>query len=162
MSLETFSYALYDTGISTWLRAVTWIIPTVQSVHIVAIAALIGSALVMDLRLAGVLATDETPGTVVRRHLPWLWGALVVLVITGLTMVIGEPYRELLNPTFWKKMIAVAFAFVLTLLFRYPILHPDFRLEHAKWAMLVKPAAWASLAAWVYVIYCGRWIAYTW
>lgn len=161
MSLETFSDGLYASSISSWLRSVTWLIPSIQSVHIISIAALVGSALVMELRLAGMLATDETPGTVVRRHLPWLWGALAMLVLTGSTMVIAEPQRELLNSMFWYKMTAIAFAFVLTLLFRYPILHPGFRLEHAKWALLVKPAAWASLGAWAFAIYCGRWIAYT-
>ncbi|EIZ79361.1 putative membrane protein [Novosphingobium sp. Rr 2-17] len=161
MSLETFSYGLYDTPISVGIRAISWLIPMVQSIHIIAIAVLVGSALVMDLRLAGVLATDESPRTVVRRHLPWLWSALAVLLLTGLVMVTGEPYRELLNTTFWYKMGTVLFAFVLTLLFRYPILHPEFKLEHARWSLLVKPLAWVSLAAWIFVIYCGRWIAYT-
>jgi hypothetical protein len=57
-------------------------------------------------------------------------------------------------------MVLVLAAFSLTLLFRYPILHPDFRLEHARWAVLVKPMAWISLAIWIAVIFCGRWIAY--
>jgi hypothetical protein len=57
-------------------------------------------------------------------------------------------------------MILVLFAFGLTLLFRYPILHPQFRLEHARWAALAKPMAWVSMVVWIAVIFCGRWIAY--
>jgi hypothetical protein len=155
-----FSEWLYDTPLSTAIRDTSWIIPTVQSIHIIAIAFVVGSALVSDLRLAGVLATDETPRTVVRRYLPWMWGALIVLLITGLVMAIGEPDRVVANVVFWSKMVLVLTAFVLTLLFRRPLLDPAFALEHAAWARLVKPLAWLSLATWVGVIICGRWIAY--
>lgn len=151
---------LYQTAVSTEIRQVAWIIPTVQSIHILAIAVLLGSAIVSDLRLAGVLATDETPRTVVRRHLPWMWGALLVLLATGIVMTVGEPNRVLVNGLFWLKMGLVLFAFVLTLLFRLPILKPEFRLEHARRAKMVKPIAWASLLIWIGVVYCGRWIAY--
>jgi hypothetical protein len=160
MSVEQFAQSLYGTSISTSLREVMWIVPAVQSIHIIAIAAVIGAAIVMDLRLAGVLATDETPHGVVRRHLPWMWSGLGLLLASGLVLGLAEPYRVLTNPIFWTKMALVLTGFFLTLLFRYPILHPDYRIEHARAAALVKPMAWASLAIWVAVIFCGRWIAY--
>ncbi|WP_394659669.1 DUF6644 family protein [uncultured Novosphingobium sp.] len=161
MSLESFGNWLYDTSVSTGLREVTWIIPTAQSVHILAIAIVVGSALISDLRLAGVLATDESPSAVVRRYLPWMWVALIVLLATGTIMVVAEPSRTLTNTLFWAKMALVLLAFALTLFFRKPLLNPAFRLEHAGWAAMVKPAAWISLSVWVAVIFCGRWIAYT-
>jgi hypothetical protein len=160
MTLHELSGALYTTPISTGIRETAWIIPTTQSIHIVAIAVVVGSAVVTDLRLAGVLATDETPQTVVRRYLPWMWAALAVLLTTGVIMAVGEPNRVLANRVFWTKMALVACAFGLTLLFRYPVLHPQFRLEHARWAALAKPLAWVSLLVWIAVIFCGRWIAY--
>ena len=152
---------LYDTQISTTLRDVDWVIPSVQCVHILAIAVLIGSALVTDLRLAGVLATDENPATVVRRYLPWMWRALVVLLLTGTVLIVAEPARTLANTVFWSKMALVLIAFVLTLLFRKPILNPQVRVEHSAWAAAAKPLAWVSLFIWVAIIFCGRWIAYT-
>lgn len=160
MTMAHIASQLYDSSISTGIRSVTWIIPAVQSIHILAIAVVVGSALVSDLRLAGILATDETPRTVVARHIPWMWRALILLLATGLIMTIAEPNRVLGNWVFWTKMALVLSAFVLTMLFRYPILHPEFQLEHAWWAKLVKPLAWASLLIWIVVIFCGRWIAY--
>lgn len=159
-NVHDISSALYTTAISTWIRETAAIIPTVQSIHIITVAVVVGSALVTDLRLAGVLATDETPQTVVRRYLPWMWAAIAVLLATGAILVVGEPNRVLANPVFWTKMVLVLFGFGLTLLFRYPILHPEFRLEHARWAALTKPTAWVSLLVWIAVIFCGRWIAY--
>jgi len=161
MSVAEFAHNLYSTPISTGIREVTWIIPTVQSIHIVAIAVLVSAALVMDLRLAGVLATDQSPQVVVRRHLPWLWSAVGLLLASGLVLGCGEPFRVLMNPVFWAKMALVLAGFTLTLLFRYPILHPDDRVEHVRMAGLIKPMAWVSLVIWMAVIFCGRWIAYT-
>ena len=160
MTLHDFSSALYVTPVSTGIRETAGVIPTTQSLHIVAIAVVVGSALVTELRLAGVLATDESPQTVVRRYLPWLWAGVAVLLATGTILVVGEPNRVLANPLFWTKMGLVVFALVLTGLFRYPILHPQFQLEHARWAALAKPLAWVSLLVWIAVIFCGRWIAY--
>lgn len=161
MSLETFGNWLYGTPVSTMIRETMWVIPTVQCIHIISIAIVIGSALVSDLRLAGVLAIDESPATVVRRYLPWMWSALVVLLMTGIVMVVGEPDRTLTNTLFWIKMALVLFAFTLTLAFRKPLLDEAFSIEHARWRMAIKPAAWTSLAIWAAVIFCGRWIAYT-
>ncbi|MGY2736053.1 DUF6644 family protein [Sphingomonas sp. UYP23] len=160
MSVERFSQSLYGTAISTEIREVSWIIPAVQSIHIIAIAAVVGAAIVMDLRLAGVLATDESPRGVVKRHLPWMWSGLALLLVSGLVLGVGEPNRVLTNSVFWIKMALVLTGFTLTLLFRYPILHPEYRIEHARAAKLVKPLAWASLAIWIAIIFCGRWIAY--
>ncbi|PVX30850.1 DUF6644 family protein [Sphingomonas pokkalii] len=161
MSIESFGNWLYETPLSTTIRDITWIIPAVQSIHLLAIAIVVGSALVSDLRLAGVLATDESPARVVRRYLPWMWAALIVLLLTGIVMLVAEPGRTLGNTVFWTKMGLVLFAFALTLFFRKPLLDPAFGLEHAGWRQAVKPAAWISLIVWVAVIFCGRWIAYT-
>lgn len=161
MSLRGFGDWLYATSLSTSIREVGWLIPAIQSVHILAIAILVGSTLASDLRLAGVFATDETPATVVRRYLPWMWGALLVLLLTGLIMVLAEPGRTINNAVFWTKIALVTTAFALTLLFRKPILDQEFRVEDAAWASAAKPLAWLSLGIWVAVIFCGRWIAYT-
>jgi len=160
MSLANFSAWLYETPVSVTIRDVSWIVPTVQSIHILAIAVIVGSAIVSDLRLAGVLATDETPRAVVQRYLPWMWRALLVLLMTGLVMLVGEPDRVIFNPMFWLKMALVLVAFALTLLFRRPLLHAAANAETRWQSSFVKPAAWLSLTVWVGVIFCGRWIAY--
>jgi hypothetical protein len=160
MSLQDFSKALYATPVSTGIRETAGVIPTTQSLHILAIAVVIGSALVMELRLAGVLATDESPQAVVRRYLGWLWAGVAVLVATGTILVVGEPNRVLSNPLFWTKMGLIVFAAAFTLLFRYPILRPQFPSGQARPAALARPLAWVSLLVWVAVIFCGRWIAY--
>ena len=114
MSVAKFANHLYGTPLSTAIRETSWIIPGVQSIHIIAIAGVVGAAIVMDLRLAGVLATDEAPRAVVKRHLPWMWSSLALLLASGFVLGLGEPYRVLMNPVFWAKMALVLTGFVLS------------------------------------------------
>lgn len=161
MSSENFIAWLYSSGPSTTIRDVFWIVPTVQCIHILAIAVIFGSAVVSDLRIAGVLATDEPLAQVVSRYFPWMVGALLVLLLTGLVMGVGEPDRVLTNPTFWLKMVLVVAACSLTWTVRRSILLPAAAHAGARSACLAKPLSWISLALWCCVIVSGRWIAYT-
>jgi hypothetical protein len=148
---------IYASPLSTAIRDILWVIPTVQSIHIIAITVLFGSALVSDLRLAGVLANDEPMRGVVRRYYPWMRNALIVLLMTGLLMIIAEPDRVLVNTTFWLKMALVVTAFGLTLWLRRPLLRAPDNGDPRP----IKALAWLSIGLWCVVIICGRWIAYT-
>lgn len=161
MSAHQFVTWLYATPLSTMIRDELWMVPTVQSIHIVAIAVIFGSAVVSDLRLAGVFATDEPAGGVVRRYQPWMRNALIVLLLTGMVMSIGEPDRVLVNPTFWIKMGLVVTVFTLSWRVRRPLLGRAAEPGPPDRAGFVKPLAWLSIGLWCLVIFCGRWIAYT-
>jgi len=152
---------IYNTSASNIIRKHLWMVPVVQAIHICAIAIVVSSALVSELRIAGLIATDETPTAVVRRYLPWMWSALAVLLLSGAILVWGEPERSLTNTTFWLKMSLVLIGVVLSVLFRKPLLDPDFIHRHPSSARLIKPVAWLSLCLWIVVIFSGRWIAYT-
>jgi hypothetical protein len=149
-----------NTSLSEAIRDESWVVPSVQAIHICAISVVVGSALISELRLVGAIATDETPAAVVKRYLPWMWGALVVLLLSGMIMVWGEPDRTLLSRMFWLKMGMVLIGFVLSLLFRKPLLDPEFYTRHAARTWLIKPVALLSLCIWIAVVFSGRWIAY--
>lgn len=161
MSAEFIAW-LYASALSTTIRDMLWVVPTVQSVHIIAIAALFGSAVISDLRLAGVLAVDRPAHEVIGRYYPWMRNALLVLLATGLVMIIGEPDRVLVNSTFWLKMALVTGAFAVAWSIRRPLLKqaagaPQSDASHPG----IKLLAWLSIALWCLVIFCGRWIAYS-
>ncbi len=71
----------------------------------------------MTLRVLGLACMDQTALENQRRFGPWLTGALIVLLVTGLLMVVGEPERELVTFSFWAKMALVA---VMTVIARRP------------------------------------------
>jgi hypothetical protein len=160
MSAAEFSEWLYVTPVSTYLRQAGWIVPTVQSIHIIAIAVLMGSSIVLDLKLGGVIARTDSLRVVYQRYMPWLWGALSILALTGLVMVTAEPNRDLSNWVFWTKMALVLVAFVSTFVIRRAMQRDELIAKSSPWRFAAKPLGLLSLLVWVLVILCGRWIAY--
>ncbi len=155
--MQNLSEWIYGTPLSAAIRDNTWAVPLVQSIHICAIAVVVGSALITELRIAGVVAADESLSVVAQRYLPWMWRALVVLLLTGVLLVVGEPDRELHNVPFWIKMALVLMGVVASLGLRRPLLRPLTQSSRAP----AKALAWIMLALWGLVIFCGRWIAYS-
>ena len=151
---------LYAAPVSEYFRSAGWIVPTVQSIHIVAVAILIGSSILLDLKLAGVVARTERPALVYQRYMPWAWCGLVVLLLTGMVMCVAEPDRVLTNWLFWTKMALVVAAFLGTLLIRIPMRQDALTAQTSTWSLVAKPLGWLSLSMWILIILCGRWIAY--
>ena len=161
MSMTSFSDWLYETQFSTALRETTWAIPNLQTIHIIAIAVVVGSAIATELRMAGLFATDRALSTVLQRYLPWMKWALVVLLATGLLLVIAEPGRTLNNTLFWIKMALVGGASLVTLRARRTLVAAPAGAS----ADIATPEAsrglsWLMLLVWCAIIFCGRFIAY--
>ena len=96
--IQQFAEWLAQTSLSTLIVAHgDWAIPTLQSVHIVAIGLGLASVLMIDLRVLGWAGHDQTLRQTTNRFGPWLSAALLVLLVTGFLMVVGEPLRELVN-----------------------------------------------------------------
>lgn len=148
---------LYETRLATLVRDVPWVVPFVQSIHIVAIAVLIGAALVSHLRIAGVIAHDVTLASVADRYLRLMRRALVALLVSGAIMVTGEPDRVLINSTFWLKMGLILAASLAS----WIVFSPLTSEKHDHPSALVKTTAWLCLGVWTCVIFAGRWIGYT-
>ena len=156
-----FSDWLSLTPISMFIQAVEWIIPMVQSVHILAIAIVMSSIIMVDLRLLGLVGQSQSISSLSRRFLPWVWWSLLVLLITGVVLITAEPRRDLLNPVFQAKMVLLALAMIVTVAFQNAVS----RNMQAWDAASGRPrGAWitaaASLLVWSAIVGCGRWIAY--
>src|SRR5579884_3060591 len=104
MSLRSFSDWLAATPVSLFIQTTDWIIPTVQTVHILCIAVVISAALMVHLHTLGLAMRSQASVVLTRRFLPWTWGALLLLLLTGAILVVAEPGRSLPNPVFQLKM----------------------------------------------------------
>ena len=160
--MRNFALWLATTSPSVFLQEHnTWAIPAIQSVHIVGIAMVMGSVLMIDLRILGLTWTDQTLRQTTERFGPWLTGSLWLLLATGVLMVIGEPVRELVTFSFWMKMTLVAIGAVVAVIFQRALR----RHERAWEDTLVHRASIKGLAVgtfliWVAIIVLGRLIAY--
>jgi hypothetical protein len=139
----------------------TWAIPAIQSVHIVGIALVLGSVLMIDLRILGWAGTDQTLRQSSNRFGPWLTASLWLLLITGVLMVIGEPMRELVTFSFWLKMTLVAVGTIVAAIFRISLRQHERRWEDTLvHRSSIKGLAVLTFFVWAFIIVLGRLIAY--
>ena len=156
--LQQFCDWLSNTPLSLKIQTIMWIIPAVQTVHILCVALVMSSMAMLDLRLMRLAGLRQTVSATVVRFVPWVWGVVPVLLATGTILIIGEPSRELLNPYFRAKMAMLATVLVITLIVQRKNKHDAGYWEMRTWA--AKVTGLASLLLWVGIVSAGRWIAY--
>jgi len=160
--LNRFAEWLSTTFLSVFIQNHnSWAVPTVQSIHILGIGTVVGSLLMIGLRILGIAGTDQTLVQTERRFGPWLTGALWLLVATGIFLVIGEPVRELVTFSFWLKMALVAAGTLIAAVFRSSL-----RRNEQHWELtlarrgVVRLLTIFTLLLWAGIIVLGRLIAY--
>jgi hypothetical protein len=157
-----FADWLASTPLSQQFQNQPWVVPTSQSIHIVCVCLVFTSALMINLRLLGVGASGRTISQLTKTLVPWMWGALVVLLLTGTVQTIAEPVRQFVTPAFWAKMCMIIIVAAMTGVFARKV-----RANAARWdAAGTRPAAARAFAIgssilWIAIIICGRFIAYT-
>ena len=161
--MKDFAQWLSLTAPSVWMQVnEKWVIPGIQTVHIAGIGVVLGSVLMITLRVLGLAGTDRTVLQTQERFGPWLTGALLVLLVTGLGLIVGEPGRELLAFSFWLKMGLVACGAGLSMWFAHSVRRDPRGWERAIEArrMGVRVLTVAAVLVWIAIIFLGRFIAY--
>ncbi len=97
------------------IKSSSWMFHAILVTHLLGLVTVGGAILLPGLRLMGVGMTTESPASIEKTVRPWLWGALVVLVITGVLMGMVNPMRLYSRPAFLVKVIALVPALILSL-----------------------------------------------
>lgn len=89
----------------------SWIFPVVESIHVMGLAAFVGTVILEDLRTLGLRCSDT------RRLKAWTHTGLAVMLLTGAAMFFSDTTRYLHNPAFQVKiaLLVVALAAHFTL-----------------------------------------------
>ena len=138
---------------SQYFLSTTWSTPIVQVIHLVAIAAFVGAVLIVDMRLLGVGLTETPLRKLARSAEPWLIGAFIVLLITGLPQLTSTALKQYYSPFFWWKMEAMLLALVLTVTVRRKMTRMDDASLGPFWPKVV---GITSMGLWAAVIIGAR------
>jgi hypothetical protein len=158
-----FADWLADTPLSKTLQDHAWVVPTSQSIHILAMSIVFGSACMINLRLLGVGRSGRSVSQLSGTLVPWMWRGLAVMLLTGLIQTITEPVRQFVTPMFWAKMMMVIIVTAMTALYARAV-----RRNAPVWDAAAsrpwraKVFAVLSTLLWLAIIVCGRFIGYTW
>jgi hypothetical protein len=136
------------------IRESTWLFPAIESTHLLALALLGGSILIMSVSILGWGLKTPVAEIYKSAH-RYLNAAVILLVITGVFLGISEPVKLYGREAFLVKMISLAVALLVT----YFVFNPLVR-RGASGATL-RIVTVLTMAAWLIVAMAGRWIGFS-
>jgi hypothetical protein len=151
-----------DSALADNIRENDVLFPLIESVHVVSICLVVGSILVVDLRLLGLASVSRPVSRVTSGILPLTWSAFAVAVASGFLLFISNATKYLANGYFVAKILLICVAGL-----NMAIFHAISARDLPKWEnekTLPRQAQLAgglSILLWVSVVTCGRWIGFT-
>ncbi|MGX7895949.1 DUF6644 family protein [Tsuneonella sp. HG222] len=154
--------ALEQTGLAQAIQESLTAFPLLEVAHVWAIALVVGSIFLFDLRLLGVASKSYPLDRLMRTVLPVTVGAFVFAVLTDFLMFVSRATSYLGNPVFLIKLGLLLAAGVNMALF-----HAWSHRRVAGWSVgqHVPPAArlagLCSLVLWSAILTAGRFVGFT-
>jgi hypothetical protein len=151
-----------DSALADNIRENDLLFPLIESVHVLSICLVVGSILVVDLRLLGLASINRPVSRVANGILPLTWGAFAVAVASGSLLFISNATKYLENGYFVAKILLICAAGL-----NMAIFHAISARDLPKWEkektlpFSAQLAGGLSILLWVSVVTCGRWIGFT-
>jgi|SRR6185312_8440110 len=145
----------------TWLgstvRDTVWAFPVIETFHLLALAILLGSVLIINLRAFGVGGRRESAAELAAQFEPWIVVSIAVLVLSGIPMAMSEPMKCYESYSFPIKMILLVVATTWHFTLQRRWIRPDaVRANPVRGKM----AAGLSILLWASIGIAGKGIPY--
>jgi len=154
MAASIFQW-MSDSRLGAWVNSSALIWPTLETIHFVSLCVLMGSLLVIDLRLVGFYRERCASTIRVLSRLALL--AFAVNFATGVLFLFGNTFKYVGNPAFEIKLALIATAGLNAAFYQWRLSHLVVT-EEVTWGSMA--VGYISLAAWAGVIVCGRMITF--
>ncbi|HEY2464833.1 MAG TPA: DUF6644 family protein [Steroidobacteraceae bacterium] len=154
MTLYHTAQNIEASALGQTIRESTWLFPAIESTHLLALALLGGSILIMSLSILGWGLKTPVAEIYKSAH-RYLNAAVIALLVTGVLLGISEPVKLYGRQAFWVKMISLGAALLVT----YFLFNPLVRRGALGWAL--RGVTVLTIAAWLMVAMAGRWIGFS-
>jgi hypothetical protein len=154
MTLYHMAQAIEASALGQTIRESTWLFPAIESTHLLALALLGGSILIMSLSILG-WGLKTSVAEIYKSAHRYFNAAVGLLVITGVFLGISEPVKLYGREAFLVKMISLAVALLVT----YFVFNPLVRRGQPGATMRFVTVL--TMAAWLMVAMAGRWIGFS-
>jgi hypothetical protein len=162
MTLAPILTALENTGWATAIREGSFFFPIIETLHVVAITAVVGGISIVDLRLLGVLAHHRRVSRLTGELLPLTWGAFALAVVTGSLLFASAAVRYAGNSAFQLKFVILLLAGLNMAAFHAGAFRKVEAWDEAQRTPAgARLAGAASLVLWIGVVAAGRFIGFT-
>jgi len=162
MSIASVLDGIQTSALAEWMRDTLPAMQVVEATHVLAAVVVLGTVLIVDLRLLGL--TDSSRGftRISRETLPLTWVAFAIAVVTGSLMFTTSAETYFANPAFRLKALALLAAGLNMALFQLTtgrgIAAWDLGSPTPRAARI---AGLLSILLWASVVLLGRWIGFT-
>lgn len=162
MDFSAFLKSLEDSGLAISLRSSLYYFPFLESIHVMALAVVFGTIVVVDLRALGIASRERPFSRISTELLRLTWGAFAVSAATGALMFITNARVYAHNTSFRVKMVLLALAGV-----NMAVFHLTAGRSVAGWDRSAaapragRITAAASICLWLAIIVAGRVIGFT-
>ena len=143
---------LQDNSLIQALTGTGWTAALLAILHYYSMFVLVGSMAIVDLRVLGIMARDQSATILARRIFPWVWASLAVNLITGFIMFAGDATAYVPTWSFQLKILVVLLAIVLGTFVQWRVPAWD---RAAALPTAAKIAAAVSLLFWIGAILMG-------
>lgn len=158
-SLLPFITWCNQTAVGTWIRTGSgWAFPIIETFHILALALLFGTTLIVDLRLLGAGMKRQRVSRIAAELWPLMMGSLALILVTGVLLFLSEAIKVYGNAGFRFKMVCLVFALTFHFTIFRRVALADERTPAASAAD--KVVALVSMALWLGVGVGGRAIGF--
>ena len=154
MTLYHTAQNIEASALGQTIRESTWLFPAIESTHLLALALLGGSVLIISLAVWG-MGLKTPPAEIYKSAHRYMNGAVIVLLITGILLAISEPVKLYGRQAFWVKMISLLVALAIT----YAAFNP--LVKRGASGIGIRSVTALTLAAWLMVAMAGRWIGFS-
>lgn len=162
MDLTAIAASLEASGLGEWMRSSVKALPVIEAIHVMAVAVVFGTILIVDLRLLGYPDVQRPFSRVSGELLPFTWIGFAVAVVTGVLMFIPNASTYVVNTAFGLKMLTLLGAGLNMGLFQFTTLRSIARWDAQRPVPAAGRVAGAlSMVLWVGVIVFGRWVGFT-
>lgn len=132
-----------------------WVFPVVEAIHICGFTLLVGTVVILDLRLLGISLRSQPVSRLAKELAPWIWTGILIQLTTGPYLFSGDPREYVQIAAFHNKLLFLLAA----LIFHFTVIRkataPAGDSAPLGWR---KPAAAVSLGLWLCVLLAGMWI----
>jgi hypothetical protein len=158
--LQAFAAWVATTELHRIATEYTWVWATLETLHFLGLALLVGTIGVLDLRLLGV--AKGLPLAPFQRLVPLGVAAFALELLTGVVFFAGAPYQYLYNVAFQMKLIFIAVAGLNILIFYGAgVSRRTFAVGTGEAVPRAGRVAGAvSITMWIGVMYWGRMLTF--
>ena len=161
MAVPAIFQAIQKSPLGETISGSTWMFPTIETVHVFALAAVVGSIVMVDLRLLGVQSKDRPVSVLSHELLPWTWGAFVLALVSGSLLFASRAADYMALPAFWFKFVFMGLAGANMVIFHLVTQRTMASWDSGRPVMAARVAGALSLVFWGAVVVCARKVGFS-